>query len=145
MFRIIATLLFSLFLCLGSSSVIEAVQVTSPFGWRVHPISGQWKFHAGVDLGYDYGDAIAAIYGGKVVYSAEYEGYGNCIIIEDAVHDFELYAHCNSLLAEYGQMVAAGQIIATVGSTGYSTGPHLHLEYWKNGQYVDPLILLGEQ
>ncbi len=138
-----SALVFCCCLWLGCSFSTEAVSITSPFGWRTHPISGQWKFHAGVDLGYDQGEAIVALHGGKVVYAAPYGGYGNCIIIEDAYHDHQLYAHCSSLIATCGEIVDQYQLIARVGSTGYSTGPHLHLEYWRNGQYVDPLVLLN--
>lgn len=118
-----------------------AAVVTSPFGWRVHPVTGEWKFHAGVDIGYDYGDAVTAMLPGRVVYSAPYGGYGNCVILEHAGGDHTLYAHAGSLLCSIGQSVAKGDVIALVGSTGISTGPHLHLEWWHDGLYADPLGL----
>ncbi len=133
--------LFILFLVAGFTQLVWAAPITSPFGWRIHPISGQWAFHSGVDIGYEYGTDIVALRSGTVVYAAPYGGYGNCVIIEDAVCDHQLYAHCSELLCYYGQPVTQGQVIARVGSTGNSTGPHLHVEYWKNGNYVDPLEL----
>ena len=118
-----------------------AAPITSPFGWRVHPISGQWTFHSGMDIGYEEGTAITAMMPGTVVYSAWYEGYGYTVILEHENGDHTLYGHCSALYCKYGQYVDQGAVIAAVGSTGYSTGPHLHLEYWHNGQYSDPTVL----
>lgn len=121
--------------------------VTSPFGWRIHPISGDWKFHAGVDLGYEYGAYIAALFDGVVVSAGDFgDGYGNQVLLYHAAIDaYTRYAHCSAIHVTAGQNVARGQVIAQVGSTGYSTGPHLHLEYIiRNGanyQYADPLTL----
>lgn len=121
--------------------------VTSPFGWRVHPISGAWKFHSGVDLGYDEGAYIAAVFDGQVVIADNLgDGYGNQILLyHSAIDAYTRYAHCSVLHVVAGENVQAGQIIAQVGSTGYSTGPHLHLEYIVNVngeyQYADPLSL----
>lgn len=121
--------------------------VTSPFGWRIHPISGDWKFHAGVDLGYEYGSYIGAIFDGQVVVADNLgDGYGNQVLLYHAAIDaYTRYAHCSVLHVTAGQFVTRGQVIAQVGSTGYSTGPHLHLEYivraGANYQYADPLTL----
>lgn len=104
---------------LGISSVVSAAPITSPFGWRIHPITGEWKFHSGVDIGYDYGTGIPAMLDGRVVYAAPYGGYGNCIILEHAGGDHTLYAHCSALYASYGQYVSKGTVIAAVGSTGF--------------------------
>lgn len=119
----------------------EAVEVTSPFGWRIHPISGEFSFHTGIDLGYDYNTPIPAMRSGTVVYAAVYGGYGNCIILEHPDGDHTLYAHCSDFAVSYGDTVKKGQAIAYVGSSGISTGPHLHLEWWHKGHYVDPLGL----
>lgn len=119
----------------------SAAPITSPFGWRIHPVTGEYKFHSGLDIGYNYGDNIVAMLPGKVVYSAPYGGYGNCIILEHAGGDHTLYAHCSKLYAKYGTQVAKGELIASVGDTGLTTGPHLHLEWWHNGQYTDPITL----
>ena len=128
---------------------VQAIElpVTSPFGWRVHPISGEWKFHAGVDLGYEYGSYIGSLFDGQVVIADNLgDGYGNQVLIYHAAIDsYTRYAHCSTLHVSAGQFVTAGQLIAQVGSTGYSTGPHLHLEYIINVngvyQYADPLSL----
>lgn len=122
-------------------AVCQAAPITSPFGWRSHPVTGEWKFHSGIDIGYDYGTPIAAMLPGRVVYSAEYGGYGNCIILEHDTGDHTLYAHCSRLVASYGDYVSKGDTIAYVGSTGISTGPHLHLEWWHENQYTDPMGL----
>ena len=134
--KVFSLLIFMSLLILSSAAF--AAPITSPFGWRIHPVTGEYKFHSGVDIGYDYGTAVTAMMDGKVVYAAPYGGYGNCIILEHAGGDHTLYAHCSALYASYGQYVAKGVVIAAVGSTGISTGPHLHLEWWHNGQYVDP-------
>lgn len=141
--------LMILFAALNLPAQVQAVElpVTSPFGWRIHPISGEWKFHAGVDLGYEYGSYIGALFDGQVIIAANLgDGYGNQVLIyHPAIDAYTRYAHCNTLHVAAGQAVNAGQVIAQVGSTGYSTGPHLHLEYIikVNGvyQYADPLTL----
>ncbi|MBQ6759352.1 MAG: M23 family metallopeptidase [Selenomonadaceae bacterium] len=121
--------------------------VTSPFGWRIHPISGEWKFHSGVDLGYAYGAYIGSLFDGQVVIADNLgDGYGYQVLIyHSALDAYTRYAHCSTLHVAAGQSVTAGQIIAQVGSSGYSTGPHLHLEYIikVDGvyQYADPLSL----
>lgn len=130
----------------ASAKAIE-FPVTSPFGWRIHPISGEWKFHAGVDLGYEYGAYIGSLFDGQVIIAENLgDGYGNQVLIyHPAIDAYTRYAHCSTLYVTTGQVVTARQIIAQVGSTGYSTGPHLHLEYIikVNGvyQYTDPLTL----
>ncbi len=121
----------------------EAVEVTSPFGWRVHPISGQWRFHTGVDLGYPAGEPVAVMGAGKVAFAGPWSGYGNCVIVTHPNGDTTLYAHMDTIDVERGQIVVQYQTVGTVGSTGYSTGPHLHLEWWHDGQYQDPLGLFG--
>lgn len=139
--KVIIIILLLLFIPVSTN----AVMITSPFGWRIHPITGEWKFHTGVDIGYEYGSAIIAMLPGKVVYSAWYGGYGNCVILEHDNGDHTLYAHASELYCHYGQYVHRGDVIAAVGSTGNSTGPHLHLEYWHDGQYSDPLVLYNHQ
>ena len=130
-------LLFTFSFC----SVSLATPITSPFGWRTHPVTGEWKFHAGIDIGYDYGTDIVAMLPGRVVYAAEWGGYGNCVILEHDGGDHTLYGHCSDIYVSYGDYVEKGQVIAAVGSTGLATGPHLHLEWWHNGEYADPLEL----
>lgn len=130
-----------LFISSFTVNIAAAAPITSPFGWRVHPITGEWKFHSGIDIGYEEGSAVTAMLPGTVVYSAWYDGYGYTVILEHDMGDHTLYGHCSALYCKYGQYVDVGTVIAAVGSTGYSTGPHLHLEYWHNGQYTDPTAL----
>jgi murein DD-endopeptidase MepM/ murein hydrolase activator NlpD len=123
-----------------------SLPVTSPFGWRYHPIDGQYKFHAGIDLAYELGTPIPALYSGTVAFAGEYGGHGNTVYIyHPASNSYTGYAHCHSILVRAGQQVQQGETIAYVGNTGYSTGPHLHLEYIvANGsgwEYADPLLL----
>ena len=144
-----STLVALVMLSTMPATTIEAVDfpVTSPFGWRVHPISGEWKFHAGVDLGFEYGAGIVALFDGDVIISTNLDdGYGNQILLYHPHLDaYTRYAHCAQLFVGVGDHVRVGEIIATVGSTGYSTGPHLHLEYIPRvgDQYIytDPLTL----
>ena len=126
------------------SSASEGAEITSPFGWRVHPLTGEWAFHSGIDIGYDSGEPIGAMNPGQVVYAAWYGGYGYTVIIAHDNGDYTLYGHCSQILTKYGSYVRKGTVIATVGSTGNSTGPHLHLEYWHNGEYADPIVLWQE-
>lgn len=142
-FCLLATLMI-----LGSSvALAEDLPVTSSFGWRVHPISGGYKFHSGVDLGYPYGTGILALFDGVVVDAGNFnDGYGNQVLIYGQADDtFTRYAHCSEVYVSAGEEVKAGQMIATVGSTGNSTGAHLHLEYIvpvEGGyQYADPMVL----
>ncbi|MBD2188630.1 murein hydrolase activator EnvC family protein [Pseudanabaena mucicola] len=112
--------------------------VTSNFGWRTHPILGTERFHAGIDFGADYGTLIYASAQGTVIYSDWYGGYGNSVIIDHGNGMTTLYAHCSELYVKDGDVVAKGQPIAAVGSTGFSTGPHLHFELRANGEPIDP-------
>lgn len=114
-------------------------EITSPFGWRRHPIYGDNRFHSGADIGADYGDYIRASNYGMVVYSDWYDGFGNTIIISHGNGIFTLYGHNSSLVAEYGQIVQRGDVIALAGSTGNSTGPHCHFSMWINQELVDPM------
>ena len=116
-----------------------AAPVTSGFGWRVHPVTGQYKFHTGVDIGYSQGDDVRAVMPGKVVYCYWWGGYGNCVILAHANGDHTLYGHLSRIDVGYGQLVGRGQSLGKVGATGMATGPHLHLEWWHNGAYQDPM------
>lgn len=113
--------------------------ITSPFGYRVHPIFGTVRFHTGVDIGAEYGSPILAADSGTVIDAGWLGGYGNCMIIDHGGGYSTLYAHCSELYAAVGQSVTKGQHVAAVGSTGNSTGPHLHFEVRINGDPVDPL------
>ena len=117
-------------------------EITSPFGWRVHPIFGTQRLHTGIDIGADYGDAIRAADGGVVIHSDWMGGYGNAVIIDHGNGISTLYANNSQLVVSEGQTVAKGQTVARCGSTGYSTGPHLHFEVRQNGSPVNPLNYL---
>jgi murein DD-endopeptidase MepM/ murein hydrolase activator NlpD len=116
--------------------------VTSNFGWRVHPILGYRRFHAGVDFGASHGSTIQAADAGVVIFSGWYGGYGNAVVISHGGSLTTLYAHASELYVSQGQTVQQGQAIAAVGSTGFSTGPHLHFEVRQNGEPVNPLGFL---
>jgi len=116
--------------------------ITSPYGWRPHPIFGTQRYHSGVDIGADYGDPIRAADGGVIIYSDWMGGYGYAVIIDHGGGISTLYGHNNELLVGVGQRVYKGQTIARAGSTGYSTGPHCHCEVRQNGSPVNPLAYL---
>ena len=116
--------------------------VTSPFGWRTHPIFGTQRLHTGIDIGADYGDSVSAADGGVVIEADWLGGYGNAVIIDHGNGISTLYAHNSQLLVSEGQTVSKGQTISRVGSTGYSTGPHLHFEVRQSGTPVNPLNFL---
>lgn len=113
-------------------------KITSNYGYRIHPISGVKKLHTGMDIGASYGADVTAAAGGTVIMSKYYGGYGNCIIIDHGGGVSTLYGHMSSLVAKNGQTVTAGQTIGKVGSTGNSTGNHLHFEVRINGSTVNP-------
>ena len=122
--------------------------VTSAFGWRIHPISGAWKFHTGVDLGYAEGTPIPALFDGIVTQAGNYgDGYGNQVLLyHPEIDAYTRYAHMSEVDVAMDQYVAQGEIIGLVGATGYVTGAHLHLEYIvrdADGNYIyaDPLVL----
>ncbi|WP_448573488.1 murein hydrolase activator EnvC family protein [Trichothermofontia sp.] len=116
--------------------------ITSHFGWRVHPILGTERFHAGTDFGADHGTPIVAAAAGTVLVADWYGGYGNAVVIDHGGGITTLYGHCSELYVTEGQTVMAGQAIAAIGSTGLSTGPHLHFEVRENGDPVDPMNYL---
>jgi murein DD-endopeptidase MepM/ murein hydrolase activator NlpD len=118
-----------------------AFKVSSPFGWRINPISHRWEFHPGIDIPLNYGTPVLALFDGMVVWAGPRGGYGNTVILQHHDDTFTLYGHCARVMVYPGQTVKAGEQIGIVGSTGYSTGPHLHLEYWVHNQYVDPMVI----
>lgn len=122
---------------------VWAFQVSSDFGWRIHPISHHPEFHRGVDVPVKSGSPIVALFDGIVVYADTRGGYGLTIIIRHDLKNkiYTLYGHNSVISVIPGQRVKAGDVIGRAGSTGYSTGSHLHLEYWVNGRYVDPLMI----
>ena len=123
----------------GQMSFPTAGRITSRFGSRIHPVLGYRRFHAGVDFGATHGTTITAADSGKVIFAGWYGGYGNSVIIDHGGGLTTLYAHASRLNVREGQAVLKGQTIAAVGSTGLSTGPHLHFEVRRNGSPVDPM------
>jgi murein DD-endopeptidase MepM/ murein hydrolase activator NlpD len=113
--------------------------VSSPFGYRIHPILGYRKMHTGIDISVGYGVPIRSSAAGTVIYASWMGGYGNVIIVDHGDGLSTLYAHQSSLAVGNGTHVARGQTIGYVGSTGFSTGPHLHYEVRVNGNPVDPM------
>ncbi len=113
--------------------------ISSYYGNRYHPILGYYKWHSGIDYAADYGEPIKAMEDGTVILAGVNGGYGNCVIIDHGGGVSTLYGHAQRLLVKKGQDVVKGQTIALVGSTGLSTGPHLHFEVRVKGETQDPL------
>ncbi|MDW7661495.1 MAG: peptidoglycan DD-metalloendopeptidase family protein [Bacillota bacterium] len=113
--------------------------ITSPFGNRLHPISKQYKMHTGIDIAGPKGTPIVAAQTGTVVYANWFGSYGKAIIVDHGGGITTLYAHNDTINVSVGSVVKKGDNIALLGSTGYSTGPHLHFEVRINGEYVEPL------
>ncbi len=121
--------------------------ITSVFGWRVHPITGDRRFHSGIDLGAPMGTPVLAAYTGKVALADSLNGYGLAIILSHNNDTQEtLYGHLSEIFVKPGQVVAQGAVIGQVGSTGLSTGPHLHFELRQmtpdGWQAIDPGVQL---
>jgi murein DD-endopeptidase MepM/ murein hydrolase activator NlpD len=128
----------------------DFIEISSPFGYREHPIKGEVLYHEGIDISANVGTAIYSTAQGRVVkimYSKY--GFGNRVVIQHAYGFETLYAHMNVVNVKKGQWVNKNQLIGTVGNTGLSTGPHLHYEVHKNGQPRDPLgyfyVSIGEE
>lgn len=122
--------------------VPASTRVTSPFGYRVHPILKVKKLHTGIDIGVASGKDIVAANAGKVIKAAWNNSYGYMIMVDHGGGIVTLYAHNSELLVKTGDVVTRGQTIAKAGSTGMSTGPHLHFEVRVNGDYKNPMEYL---
>lgn len=123
---------------------VKSVEISSDFGYRVHPITGERNFHSGLDMPAPPGTPVYATADGIVSFSGRSGGNGNLVAIEHGSGFSTYYAHNKKLQVSVGQLVKRGDIIALVGSTGSSTGPHCHYEIWKNGRSVDPSEYLQE-
>ncbi len=129
----------------SSSGFIKPIggRITSPFGWRTHPIFNSRTFHSGVDIGGPNYGSIMASNGGKVIYSGWYGGYGKVVIIDHGTVNGNpmttLYAHMSTIKVKQGDYVKKGQVVGLEGTTGYSTGPHCHFEVRINGKPNNPL------
>ena len=119
--------------------------ITSPFGMRLHPIFKVYRLHTGTDIATPTGAPIVAANSGVVIKSMYTNGYGNMVMISHGGGVSTVYAHGSEIIAKTGQLVERGEVIMKAGSTGWSTGPHLHFEIRINGQYVDPLPYITRQ
>lgn len=117
-------------------------EITSEYGNRTNPVSGEYLMHSGVDIAADTGEEIRAAYSGIVSEVGSNSVGGNYISLVHRDGSETLYCHCSKIIAEEGDVIRAGETIALVGSTGRSTGPHLHFEVTVNGKTVNPLIYL---
>ena len=117
--------------------------ITSHFGSRFHPVLGYSRFHAGTDFGAATGTPIQAAETGIVIFSGWYGGYGNAVILDHGGGMTTLYGHASRLYVSEGETVKKGDAIAAIGSTGLSTGPHLHFEVRRNGEPVNPMNYLA--
>lgn len=119
-------------------------RVSSKYGKRTHPVRKQIRHHNGVDLAAPEGAPIRVIKDGVVIFSDTYRGFGKMVVVLHQGGITTHYGHCSELLVDIGQKVRAGQIVARVGSTGLSTGPHLHFEVRKHGKHLNPERFLPE-
>lgn len=120
-----------------------ATAVTSAYGWRSDPFTGESRFHRGVDLRASYGTEVQAASGGTVVSAGERGTYGNLVVVRDGQGVETRYAHLSALLVKEGDEIAPGTPIGRVGSSGRSAAPHLHFEVLVNGERVDPTTWAG--
>jgi murein DD-endopeptidase MepM/ murein hydrolase activator NlpD len=117
--------------------------ISSYYGSRNDPINGSYAFHRGIDFAGNTGDAVVAVAAGVVSFAGDRSGYGNVIEITHGNGYVTRYAHNHRNLVAVGTMVTRGQMLAAMGSTGHSTGPHVHFEVMKNGTAIDPLSYIG--
>ncbi len=124
---------------------IDGGVVTSKFGTRRDPFHGRTRAHKGLDIAAVQGTPIQPIRAGTVVSAGKRGGYGNVVVVDHGDGTTSLYAHCHELKVQKGDKVHRGDVIATVGSTGRSTGPHLHLEVHQDGTAIDPMTALQHE
>lgn len=127
----------------GFTSPLPYLTVTCPYGWRTHPIYGDRRYHSGTDLGAPAGTPIKAIAAGTVTSASYSYAYGYNVSISHGNGYGSMYAHMTKYIVSAGQYVSQGEVIGYVGSTGWSTGPHLHLEMHLNGATVNPMDYIG--
>lgn len=122
---------------------LDSIHITSPFGMRVHPITGVRKLHDGVDFAASMATPVKAAHSGRVISASPAGGYGNYVVIDHG-GIVTGYAHLSAIVVTVGQQVSVGQVIGLLGSTGFSTGPHLHFNVKVNGEYVDPITFMRQ-
>lgn len=118
-------------------------RITSPFGYRIHPIHHRNEFHEGIDIAGSIGAPVATTADGVVSYAGQINGYGNVVKVEHKFNFSTTYAHLSAINVKNHQMIKAGEIIGRLGSTGHSTGPHVHYEVRHYGQPLDPKTYLS--
>ena len=139
--RILSIIILICWITIPASAKGINLPITSHYGWRQHPITGEYRFHTGIDLGYDHGTVIVSVLDGLVVFAGNYGGYGKTVIVAHKNNRHSLYAHCHRLDVAKGDFIKKGERIGLVGASGNVTGPHLHLEWWIDGKYANPLLL----
>jgi murein DD-endopeptidase MepM/ murein hydrolase activator NlpD len=122
---------------------IDEGWISSYFGYRADPFSGMREFHSGVDLAGKMGEPVVAVAAGVVTYAGKRFGYGNLVEINHGNGFVTRYGHNSEIKVRVGETVSKGQLVALMGSTGRSTGPHVHFEVWRGGRVVDPLKYLN--
>ena len=130
---------------LPSGAPVQAGYVTSTFGLRADPFGAGGQFHKGIDYAANLGDPVLAVADGVITFAGDRSGYGRTVEVDHGNGYVTRYAHNSRLTRQVGELVRAGSEIAKAGSTGRSTGVHVHLEVWKDGAYVDPGRFLGRQ
>ena len=123
------------------ASPLEFSRVTSGFKMRLHPIQQVWKAHLGVDYAAPIGTPVRSIGDGTIEFASVQSGYGNVVIVNHGKENTTVYAHLSKINVQKGQKVTQSDVIGLVGTTGWSTGPHLHFEFRVNGVHQDPLTL----
>ncbi len=124
-------------------SVVVQGRVSSSFGNRTHPITKTERFHSGVDISAPYGTKVYALAAGRVIFSGEFSGYGNVVVLDHGQGVTSHYAHCWATKVKVGDRVFKRSLLGYVGDTGVASGPHLHFEIRRNGKPLDPQAYLG--
>lgn len=123
---------------------VSPVVVNSPFGHRFHPISGSYVFHAGLDLEAFRKQRVVSVFSGRVIYAGRNGAHGNHVEVQHNKRYVTRYSHLDAVRVSVGDWVDRGATVGVAGSTGHSTGVHLHFEVWKDGLPMDPLDVLPD-